>query len=229
MPEADAVKALFASIAQRYDRANAVLSMGLHRYWRWRVARQVKGLAPACVLDMATGTGDLAFALQQQLGDSASVMGMDFCEPMLMQAREKQKNSHIPFLLGDCLEIPLDANAVDVVTLGFGLRNLEDRGRGLAEIHRVLKPGGVLVVLEFTQPAAWLKPLYWPYVRTLLPWISSKITSNREAYCYLGSSIEAFPTKAVLAEQIQAQGFQVERITGLTGSIVAIHQARAIK
>ncbi len=223
MPEPEEIKTLFQRIAWRYDRANTVLSLGLHRYWRWRTARVVKALKPKVVLDMATGTGDLAFALERQLGKTTSIMGMDFCEPMLALARKKQGNSPIPFTLGDCLNIPLDDGSIDVVTMAFGLRNIPQRNKAFLEIHRVLRPGGFLVLLEFSQPSRWFAPLYWPYLHAILPWLSGLLTGHQEAYRYLGRSIEGFLSKKALSDELRKHGFEPVKAVGLSASVVAIH------
>lgn len=190
------------------------------------MAKRVQRLKPKSILDMATGTGDLAFALERHVDASSKIVGMDFCEPMLARARNKKKDTNVSFTLGDCLRIALDDNSVDVITIGFGLRNLQERKVGLAEMHRVLRPGGWLIVLEFTQPDAWLKPFYWPYVRLWMPWISKKLTGQPSAYRYLGSSIAGFPSKKELSNELTESHFRVKSVTGLSGSIVAIHEAQ---
>ena len=232
MPEGTRVQSMFAGISGRYDFANHFLSGGIDLYWRRRLVRSVVRRKPSEVVDLATGTGDVAFALRRKLPRSCRVTGLDFCEPMLVVARRKQRRKDptepIGFSFGDCLALPLGDASVDVLTIAFGLRNLEDRHAGLREMRRVLKPGtGSLHVLEFTQPARWLKPLYGPYLHHVLPRLARLTTGDKAAYDYLAGSIRAFPTKEALAGEIRAAGFASVRATGLTGSIVALHEARA--
>lgn len=224
--EGSAVARMFGGIAGRYDRANRVLSGGIDRYWRWRTVRAVLRESPRRVVDLATGSGDIALALRRQLPAETTVEGLDFCEPMLEEARRKQGGqSGLRFAFGDCLALPLEDASVDVLTIGFGLRNLEDRDRGLREMRRVLRPGGALFVLEFSQPYAWLRPLYYPYLEKLLPWVAGRLTGDSEAYRYLGGTIRSFPRREVLAEQMRSAGFAAVRARALTGGIVALHRA----
>ena len=136
----------------------------------------------------------------------------------------RERASIITFRQGDCLELPLPDNSFDIVTISFGLRNLEDRARGLREMRRVLRPGGRLLVLEFTQPDRWVRGLYYWYLKHIIPLLSGKITGNTDAYKYLGSSIEQFPEKSELAMELQSAGFHSIRMKGLTFSIAAVHE-----
>ena len=155
--------------------------------------------------------------------------GLDFCEPMLEEARAKRgaKSSYgdIEFSFGDCMELPLADNSADAVTISFGVRNFEDRQKGLKEILRVLRPGGRLFVLEFSQPDRWFRPIYYFYLKYILPWVAAIATGDKSAYDYLAGTIENFPTKQALAEQLQLAGYDSVEATGLTFSIVAIHEA----
>jgi len=232
MPEGKAVQGMFAGISGRYDRANLLLSGGVDRYWRWRLVRAVRRHRPAAVADLATGSGDVAIALRRALPAVCAITALDFCEPMLEIARRKQARCRLDgpltFGFGDCLDLPLHDHSVDAVTIAFGLRNFEDRPRGLREMRRVLTPGrGALFVLEFSQPDRWLRPLYGPYLKHLLPRLARLLTGNRDAYDYLAGSIEQFPSKAALANEFRAAGFREVRAIGLTGSIVALHIAQA--
>lgn len=221
---------MFARIASRYDLANHLLSGGVDYWWRARLIRKVAACQPQRVVDLATGSGDVAFALQKRLPATTRIEGYDFCEPMLEKARQKQTaagKSGIPFAVGDCLKLPIETGSVDAVTIAFGLRNLEDRARGLREMHRILRPGiGRLFVLEFTQPAAWFRPVYYAYLKGVLPVLARLCTGDRQAYEYLAGSIEAFPTKEAVSKEIAAAGFSHVQATGLTAAIVAIHEAR---
>lgn len=229
MPEGTAVRRMFAGISRRYDFANHLLSGGMDFYWRARLVRAVAAAAPRDVADLATGSGDVAFALRKRLGADVRITGYDFCPPMLEEARRKgtrdNRFADIVFLEGDCLHLPLEDSSVDALTIAFGLRNLENRHRGLCEMRRVLRPGGHLHILEFTQPDRWFRPFYFFYLKNLLPFVAWIVCGNRQAYDYLAGSIESFPTKESLTAEIRAAGFTTVRATGLTASIVALHTA----
>ena len=230
MPEGKAVSQMFAGIAGRYDVANHLLSGGIDFYWRRVLTRMVRRCAPKDVADLATGSGDVAFKLRDRLGTDVPVIGLDFCEPMLDEARAKRgakpSFADIEFAFGDCMELPLPDASVDAVTISFGVRNFEDRQRGLKEILRVLRPGGHLFVLEFSQPDAWFRPIYYLYLKYILPWVAALATGDKSAYDYLAGTIENFPTKEALSEQLKLAGYETVEATGLTFSIVAIHEAR---
>lgn len=220
---------MFAGIAGRYDIANHLLSGGIDFYWRRILTKMVQRQQPKEVVDLATGSGDVAFKLRERLGPNTPVTGLDFCEPMLDEARAKRsaKPSYkdIEFNFGDCMELPLEDNSVDAVTISFGVRNFEDRQKGLREILRVLRPGGRLFVLEFSQPDKWFCPIYYFYLKFILPWVAAIATGDKSAYDYLAGTIENFPTKQALAEQLKLAGYETVEATGLTFSIVAIHEA----
>jgi demethylmenaquinone methyltransferase/2-methoxy-6-polyprenyl-1,4-benzoquinol methylase len=157
---------------------------------------------------------------------------MDFCIPMLDEAEQKRRsgrktiNANVRFQQGDCLALPLPAESYDAVTIAFGLRNLADRNRGLREMHRVLRPGGSLFVLEFSQPVRWFRPLYYCYLRQILPVLAGWITRDRGAYLYLNATIEQFPNRAELAREISTAGFSDVRAQPMTLGVVALHVAR---
>jgi demethylmenaquinone methyltransferase/2-methoxy-6-polyprenyl-1,4-benzoquinol methylase len=222
---------MFSGISGRYDSANHILSGGIDWYWRYRLVSAVRRHNPCAVADLATGSGDVAFALRKKLPPACPIHALDFCEPMLEVARQKQsakpQAGELSFAFGDCLNLPLADNSVEAVTIAFGLRNLEDRHKGLMEMRRILKPGtGALFVLEFTQPDKWLKPFYRFYLQSILPSIAKWATGNRDAYEYLVGSINEFPHKSALADEIRQAGFENVTATGLTGSIVALHVAK---
>ncbi len=222
---------MFGRIARRYDIANRLLSGGMDVYWRWRLVRSVRQTAPRHVLDLATGSGDVAFALSRSLGSHVPITGMDFCQPMLDEADRKKnaapaaRYARVEFLPGDGLALPLEEDSYDAVTIAFGLRNLADRARGLAEMRRVLRPGGHLFVLEFSQPWPCIRPFYAFYLRRILPRIAGAVTGDRSAYDYLNSSIETFPARLAVSAEIRAAGFSLVQARGLTCGIVALHQA----
>ena len=229
MPEGKAVNQMFAGIAGRYDIANHLLSGGIDFYWRQVLSRHVRRFGPKDLVDLATGSGDVAFKMRDRLGAQIPVTGLDFCEPMLEEAREKRDAkaiyADIDFRFGDCMKLPLEDASVDAVTISFGVRNFEDRQRGLKEILRILRPGGRLFVLEFSQPDPWFRPIYYFYLKYILPRIAAIATGDKSAYDYLAGTIENFPSKEALAEQLKLAGFETVHATGLTFSIVAIHQA----
>jgi demethylmenaquinone methyltransferase/2-methoxy-6-polyprenyl-1,4-benzoquinol methylase len=232
MPDPAAVNSMFARIARRYDVANLLLSCGIDSIWRRRLVRAVQLVQPRDVLDLATGSGDVAFALSRNLTTATQITGMDFCQPMLDQAEAKKTIRggdacrNVSFRQGDALALPLEDESVDALTIAFGLRNLADRNRGLREMHRVLRPTGTLFVLEFSQPHRWLRPFYYFYLRQILPRLAGLLTGDRAAYQYLNDTIAEFPDRARLAEEISIAGFQAVKATPITFGIVALHEAR---
>lgn len=220
---------MFTGIAGRYDLANHMLSMGIDFYWRKRLVSTVRSLTPQTLCDLATGSGDVAFALCDGLPANVEITGLDFCEAMLEQAREKQaknpRHQKIAFGVGDCLNLPLETDSVDVLTISFGLRNLENRKQGLEEMRRVLKPGGTLVCLEFSQPVKLIKPFYYMYLKGILPFIARIVTGNKSAYEYLGGTIATFPNRQQMEMEMKDAGFAKVSSKGITGTIVAIHSA----
>ncbi len=227
MPDPAAVNSMFARIARRYDVANHLLSLGADHWWRRRLVREVAAREPNNVLDLATGSGDVAFALASRLPSNVAIIGMDFCQPMLDEALIKKQQSgrhaNISFQAGDALALPLPAQSYDAVTVSFGLRNMADRHRALCEMHRVLRPGGSAFVLEFSQPYRWFRPLYLIYLRHVLPLLASLITGDRSAYDYLGGSIEDFPDHAAMTAELERSGFTRVRQRRMTFGIVALH------
>src|SRR5882757_3381910 len=189
MPDPKAVNTMFARIAGRYDLANHLLSGGVDYWWRQRLVRAVHDVHPETVLDLATGSGDVAFALADGLPAGTRITGMDFCEPMLEEAVKKRaaspRWSSIEFRQGDGMALPLPDNSFDAVTISFGLRNMADRHAALSEMRRVLRPGGKLFVLEFSQPYPWFRPCYFAYLKYLLPVIAGFVTGDKNAYDYL--------------------------------------------
>ena len=231
MPDPQAVSSMFARIAGRYDLANHLLSGGVDYCWRQRLVRAVHDTHPGAVLDLATGSGDVAFALADGLPPGVKLTGMDFCQPMLDEAVKKRAGSPrwaaIEFLPGDGMALPLPAASFDAVTIAFGLRNMADRPQALGEMRRVLRPGGALFVLEFSQPHFWVRPFYYTYLKLVLPLIAGVVTGDRAAYKYLGGSIEQFPHRHALTVEIRRAGFVAVTATPLTGGLVALHAAKA--
>jgi demethylmenaquinone methyltransferase/2-methoxy-6-polyprenyl-1,4-benzoquinol methylase len=230
MPDPAAVNTMFARIARRYDLANRLLSGGADRRWRRRLVAAVRRAGPRAVLDLATGSGDVALALGRALPVGVEIIGMDFCRPMLAEAEAKQRRAggpaNVSFRLGDGLALPLADASVDAVTIAFGLRNMADRGRALREMRRVLRPPhGRLFVLEFSQPVPWFRPFYFLYLRRVLPRLAGLITGDRSAYDYLGDTIGEFPDREALSRELRGAGFSAVSATAMTFGIVALHEA----
>ena len=239
MPDPVAVNSMFSRIAKRYDLANRLLSGGADVWWRWRLVRDVRRSAPRDVLDLATGSGDVAFALSRGLPGATAITGMDFCQPMLDEAEARKararkrggeaggaRYANIAFRQGDGMALPLPDACVDAVTISFGLRNMAGRHRSLAEMRRVLRPGGRVFVLEFSQPWRWFRPLYFFYLRHILPAIAGLVTGDRAAYDYLNNTIEKFPARPALEAELRAAGFSNVASHGMTCGIVALHTGR---
>jgi len=222
---------MFARIAGRYDLANHLLSGGVDFWWRRVLVRRVHDARPRDVLDLATGSGDVAFALADGLPAGVRILGMDFCQPMLDEAVKKRVASSrwhpIEFRQGDGMALPLGDAQFDALTISFGLRNMADRHKSLTEMRRVLRPGGRLLVLEFSQPFAWFRPVYYAYLKYVLPTIAAVVTGDRGAYEYLCGSIEQFPDREAMSAEILRAGFKSVRATPLTFGIVALHEAQA--
>lgn len=223
---------MFGRIARRYDLANRLLSGGMDIWWRRRLVAAVRRARPHDVLDLATGSGDVAFALSRGLPAEVRINGMDFCQPMLDEAELKKsaagpgRYANISFRQGDGLALPLADESVDAVTISFGLRNLADRARGLREMRRVLRPGGRLFVLEFSQPHAWFRPIYFFYLKRILPRVAGWVTGDRGAYDYLNDTITEFPGREALAAEIRAAGFSTVSASAMACGAVALHEAQ---
>ena len=189
------VQQMFATIARRYDTANDLLSLGVHKGWRKQAVR-LSGAAPGQrVLDCATGTGDLALAFKRAVGPSGEVIGTDFCREMLESAPAKAARAglEVKFEVADALALPYPAQRFDVASIAFGIRNVDDPLRCLRELSRVVVTGGRVVVLEFGQPEGAFGALYRFYSRQVMPRVGGLVTGNRSAYEYLPRTAAAFP------------------------------------
>lgn len=217
----DAVRAMFGRIAPRYDLANHVLSGGADFLWRRRAAKMVEAWRPRRVLDLATGSGDLALAFQRRLPE-ATIVAADFSPEMLEVARRKGVRETV---LADALQLPFQTDSFDCVTVAFGLRNMADWGAALREMARVLRAGGHLLVLDFSLPLGALRPAYRFYLHRCLPLLASLVTGQRDAYDYLGRSIEKFPSGRGMLELIEKSGFSNASAEPLTGGIATIYLA----
>lgn len=229
MPEGSAVQRMFSGIASRYDFANRVLSLGLCVGWREQLVAAAQAARPKAVADLATGSGDVAFALRRDLPADCAVVGYDFCEPMLEVGRERarKENVALEFKTGDCMALPIADASQDVVTIAYGVRNFEDRAKGLRELRRILRPGGTLLILEFSQPSAWFAPFHFVHVRCVLPVLAGLLTGDFGAYKYLGTSIAGFPDAAGLDKELKAAGFGNVRHERMLFGTVALHRAQA--
>ena len=217
---------MFSGIAKRYDLLNHLLSGNVDKRWRRIVATRVRDKlsGSARVLDVACGTGDLALTLFENTG--ARVVGTDFCRPMLEIAADKTAQ-RIPLIEGDALNLPFRDGSFEAVTIAFGLRNLASVEGGLAELRRVLKPGGWVAVLEFSRPAnAMLRPVFSLYFTKVLPLMGGLISGSRYAYSYLPASVQKFPDQEQLSLLMEQAGFDRVQFENLTGGIAALHMGQ---
>lgn len=221
------VRAMFGRVAGRYDLLNHLLSFQTDRYWR---AQTVKRVAPiltrpeARVMDLCCGTGDLMLALESRRG--TRVFGSDFCHPMLVEAGRKAaaRLSHSVLFEADALRLPLPDSSFDLITIAFGFRNFASYSKGLVELRRVLRPGGQLAILEFSQPPNRVfRALYNGYSKHVLPRIGALISGSSDAYSYLPESVGKFPSPDELAAGMRQCGFVQVEYTRLTFGIVALH------
>ncbi|MBK7513799.1 MAG: bifunctional demethylmenaquinone methyltransferase/2-methoxy-6-polyprenyl-1,4-benzoquinol methylase UbiE [Chloracidobacterium sp.] len=218
---------MFSGIAKRYDLLNHLLSLNIDKGWRRKVSgelRDVLDRKDAVVLDVACGTGDLSIELRRN--SSARIIGTDFCRPMLTVAQSKPSGgtTPIPYVEGDALRLPFADNSFDAVTIAFGLRNLASVADGLAELFRIIKPGGRLAVLEFSAPVVpGFGKLFNFYFSHILPRIGGAVSGSRGAYEYLPDSVSKFPDQKRLVTMMDSTGFGAVKFRNLTGGIAALH------
>jgi demethylmenaquinone methyltransferase/2-methoxy-6-polyprenyl-1,4-benzoquinol methylase len=217
------VASMFDGVAARYDLTNDVLSLGQDRRWRRAVTRAVDARPGQVVLDLAAGTGTSSEPFD---GEGVDVVPADFSLGMLRVG--KQRRPDLGFTAADATRLPFQDNAFDAVTMSFGLRNVVDVDTALRELHRVTRPGGRLVVCEFSQPV-WkpFRTVYVEYLMRALPSVARRVSSNPESYVYLAESIQAWPDQRALAAQIGAAGWTEVEWRNLSGGIVALHRATA--
>ena len=223
------VRKMFGEIAGRYDLMNHLLSLGIDRYWRWRTVRSVPPVAGGKVLDLCTGTGDLALAYHQAADGNVQIVGADFCHEMLAIGLKKGlqagAEAQLTFLEADAQHIPLASDQFQVVSVAFGLRNVAETDVGLREMVRVCAPGGRVAVLEFSTPR-WqpFKAIYGWYFRHVLPRVGQLLARNRHsAYNYLPASVGEFPQGNELAEAMRAAGLSNVWFRGLTLGVATLY------
>lgn len=226
----DRVRDMFAQIAPRYDVMNHVLSLNIDRWWRSYTVKKLDLSTTHPVLDACTGTGDLALAIARKLDGKAKVFGSDFCNEMLDVARAKQtkrkfEQKYIEFVEADLQSLPMDSSSFQVVTVAFGLRNVQDTDAGLSEMVRVCRPGGQVAVLEFSKPTAFgLRQAYEFYFRNVLPRIGQSLAKNEQsAYNYLPQSVQEFPCGEELAERMRLAGLKNVQFWPMTFGVATLY------
>lgn len=212
--EPETIQYMFGSIAKRYDRANAILSLQLHKYWNAELVKQVtKGQNPKTFIDLCSGTGDIALAFLKSAPPSQQVIMIDFCQEMLDCAKDKAdkmnlSSHHLDFIQADVQELPLADRSASCATMAYGIRNVKEPLKCFQEVYRVLQPGGAFGILELTQPKhPIIKMGHSLYLRYFLPILGKLITSNQEAYRYLCNSIKSFTPPAELERMLILSGF----------------------
>ncbi len=223
------IAAMFDRISPKYDALNHLLSFNIDKVWRRKAAKEVAKHHPADILDLATGTADLAIALAKH-NPQARIIGMDFSEKMLEIGQEKVKQqkleNQIVLRIGDAATLPFEDGTFDVVTVAFGVRNFEDLDKGLSEISRVLKPGGQAVILEFSMPEKFpVKQLYQFYFKRVLPIIGKRVSKDKSAYTYLPSSVERFPMPKVFLDILDRYGIQQGQMIPMAFGIATMYTA----
>lgn len=223
------VQRMFGQIAPNYDRMNHLLSMNVDRYWRWRTVRLTRPAGQDPILDVCTGTGDLALAYHRATRGAAPVVAADFCREMLEIGDQKKRraglNGEVAFVEADTQDLPFEDDTFQVVSVAFGLRNVADTDQGLREMVRVCRPGGRVAVLEFSMPTfAPVRAVYGWYFRNVLPKVGQWLAKNEEeAYAYLPESVGQFPTGEALAERMRAAGLAEVRFHPLTFGVATLY------
>jgi demethylmenaquinone methyltransferase / 2-methoxy-6-polyprenyl-1,4-benzoquinol methylase len=231
--KAERVRSVFASVAGKYDVMNDLMSLGAHRLWK-QFALSLTGLRPGQrALDVAGGTGDLAKGMLKQVGKSGQVVLSDINPAMLEIGRDRLLDAgfagNLECLIANAENLPFEDNSFDCVTIGFGLRNVTDKAAALKSMHRVLKVGGQLLVLEFSTPVApGLKPVYDTYSFKVLPWLGRVVAKDADSYRYLAESIRMHPDQETLLGLLNDAGFAQTRYHNLSGGIVAVHRGYKI-
>ncbi|MCC2617196.1 bifunctional demethylmenaquinone methyltransferase/2-methoxy-6-polyprenyl-1,4-benzoquinol methylase UbiE [Aestuariibacter halophilus] len=220
---------VFHSVAAKYDVMNDLMSMGIHRLWK-RFTIDCSGVRPGqTVLDLAGGTGDLTAKFSRLVGEKGTVVLADINDAMLKVGREKLRNlgvvGNVQYVQANAEELPFPDNHFDLITIAFGLRNVTDKDKALASMYRILKPGGRLLVLEFSKPEHdWLNKVYDMYSFHILPKMGQLVANDAESYQYLAESIRMHPDQETLKGMMEAVGFEQTSYHNLTGGIVALHR-----
>ncbi|HWZ42404.1 MAG TPA: ubiquinone/menaquinone biosynthesis methyltransferase [Candidatus Saccharimonadales bacterium] len=225
---ARAVRQMFDEIAPRYDFLNHTLSMNVDRLWWRRTARIFRHILerqPVCVLDLCAGTGDMSVALRAA-GPAAKILALDFSRQMLQHGQEKFRHRNIQPVEADALQLPLQPASVDLVVSAFGFRNLANYDAGLREIFRVLKAGGEVGILDFSEPGGWMGPLYGFYFRKVLPRIGTMLSGVKGPYEYLPASVGKFPPPAEMLRRMEAAGFSNVSWTPYTFGIAGLYRGK---
>jgi demethylmenaquinone methyltransferase/2-methoxy-6-polyprenyl-1,4-benzoquinol methylase len=229
---AKAVQQMFSDVAPRYDLLNHVLSCNVDRMWWWRAARSFSHILQrqdARILDLCCGTGDMTLALRRRAGPAANqIVGADFVHAMLVRAAPKTAGRNISLLEGDALQLPVGDSTFDLVTSAFGFRNLANYDAGLREIHRVLRSGGEVGILDFSEPKGVLGKLYRAYFRHVLPRIGTLISGVRGPYSYLPASVEKFPEPSEMLRRMEATGYQEVSWSPYTFGIAGLFRGKKI-
>ncbi|NEN74883.1 bifunctional demethylmenaquinone methyltransferase/2-methoxy-6-polyprenyl-1,4-benzoquinol methylase UbiE [Pelistega sp. NLN82] len=229
--KAQKVANVFHSVAQRYDVMNDFMSVGLHRIWKVFTIGKSHVRPGMKVLDIAAGTGDLTLAFAKKVGKTGEVWHTDINESMLSVGRDRliDKGFSLPSVVCDAEALPFPDNYFDIVTVAFGLRNMTHKDKALAEMYRVLKLGGKLLVLEFSHIYKPLAPAYDWYSFNILPWLGKKVAQDEESYRYLAESIRMHPDQETLAKMMQTVGFERVNYHNMTAGIVALHEGVKLK
>ena len=222
VPDPSSVRSLFTDLAPSYDCYNRVFSLGLDTLWRKRLVAAVTRIHPQAVLDVACGSGDVALALQRAL-PGAKVSGLDFCAPLLAQAKSRGLRNPVE---GDALAMPFADCQFDAVTLAFGLRNFSNREKGLREIFRVLRTGGIFALLEFSPPPMPWKLFWHFYLFIFMPCVAEILTRQGDAFRYLARSISQFPSPASVAKELQFAGLHWESSLSMSFGLVRLTLCR---
>jgi demethylmenaquinone methyltransferase/2-methoxy-6-polyprenyl-1,4-benzoquinol methylase len=222
------VRGVFDRVAERYDLMNDLMSLGLHRWWKAFAISVARPRPGERILDVAAGSGDLACALARRVGANGQVWLADINRRMLERGRDRllDAGANAPAVQCDAERLPFRESHFDCVTVGFGLRNMTRKQAALAEMARVLKPGGRLVVLEFSKVWKPLEPAYDVYSFRVLPWLGKHVAGDAEAYRYLAESIRVHPDQAALAAMMSSAGFADVEVFNLAAGVVAIHRGR---
>jgi len=227
--KSERVHHVFQNISGKYDKMNSIISFNRHRSWRKDVMKRMDVQEGEKALDVCTGTGDWALSLAEEVGANGKVVGLDFSENMLEVAEEKlaqEQNKQVTFIHGDAMNLPFEDDSFDYVTIGFGLRNVPDYEQVLREMHRVIKPGGIAVCLETSQPTLiGYRQLYYFYFRFIMPFFGKLFAKSYDEYAWLHESAKDFPDKHALKKLFLKVGFNNVEVKSYSGGVAAMHLA----